>query len=199
MEPYLLHGIKWNNFDLLVKILESGYILPRKDIEKGLVTDRNNLFNGNTHISLCQKSLYKSWMEDTYQCSFDSFIFNSPCLVLKKDNINLIYPRRITILDKNTMSPEEWRSLLFRDDGERVTYFADELQTKDKISLHTNLIAVGLPKAVLSYNKDGEETLSKVEKTLRENGLSVPIIDSSVYSFCDNAETIEKNKIKSLK
>jgi hypothetical protein len=97
------------------------------------------------------------------------------------------------------MDPEEWRKLIFRDDGERVTYFADELQTKDRISLHSNLIAVGLPKAVLNYEKNGEETFERIQKTLRDKGLSVPIIDSSVYSFCDNAETIENNKIKSLK
>ncbi len=199
MEPYLLHGIKWRNYDLLIKLLKSSFLLPRKDLEKGLVTDKNNIFNGDTYISFCRKTPYDPSIEEDYSYSFEEFILDNPCLVLKEDNIDIIKPRLLTRLDKSMMSPEEWRALLFRNDGERVSYYYDEVMTRDKISLRDNLVAVGLPTSYLKYSKDGEEVLGRVQNTLTFSGLSVPIIDSSVYSFCDNSDNIEKNKIKSLK
>ena len=138
-------------------------------------------------------------MEGMYGSSFDSFIFNSLCLVLKWDNINLIYPRLISYLDKDMMSTEEWHNIIFQDEGERVSYFADELLTRDRISLKDNLLAVGLPEAVLNYDGTKEIIVSKVQEALLSRGIDVPIINSSIRTFCDNEEEINKSKIKSLK
>ena len=71
MNNYLYHGVKWWNYDLLVEIIKSGYIMPRCELKEGLVTDQNNIFNGTKYISLCQKSLYDPREEYLYKSSFD--------------------------------------------------------------------------------------------------------------------------------
>jgi hypothetical protein len=190
IEPYLFHSVKWHNFDLLIKILESGYILPRNMLEKGLVTDKNNIFNGTKYISLAQKSL-----ADGGRSSYDELIVDSPCFVLKRDNLDLIYPR---YADRDYMSNEEWNKILFQDGDERYSYYEDELQTKNPIPLKSNMIALGIPVDYLKYNYDGvsyDDTLAKVAEALKANNLNVPIINSSRYSFADNKEQIEKNTI----
>ena len=198
MEPFLYHGLKWNNYNLLFKILKSGYILPRCKIEEGLVTDKNNIFNGTKYISLCQKSLFDSHMIDIYKSSFDDFIFNKPTLVLKNNNINLIYPENITLFDKDFMSPQEWGKIIYNDDEHRFSYYLDELQTSDEISLEDNLIAIGIPLKKISKdysNEEQKDILLRIKSIILEKYNDIPIINSSVYDFADSEELIEKNRI----
>ena len=200
MNDYLYHGVKWKNYDLLVKILESGYILPRCMLEEGLVTDRNNIFNGTKYISLCKKTLIDFDLIDAFSSSYDSFIVNSPCLVLKNNNLNLIHPRIITAAERESIGREEWQALLYRDDDERLTYFVDELQSKDPISLKDNLVAVGLPLDDLEFGMDigeREKILTDISTVLKKKGYDVPLLDSCMYSFADNEESMNRSKIKS--
>ena len=143
MEPYLYHGIKWYNYDLLLRIIKSGYIMPRCNLETGLITDKNNIFNGTKYISLCQKTLGDD-DESVFKSSFNDFIYNKPNLVLKNNNIKIIYPNCMTLFDKDMMSPAEWNKMIFNDNDERVTYYLDEVQTKDNISLKDNLTCSAL-------------------------------------------------------
>ena len=192
IEPYLFHSVKWKNFDLLVEIIRSGYIKPRCMLEEGKITDTNNIFNGTKYISLTQKG-----MADGERSSYDELVMDeNPCLILKKDNLELITPR---YADNNEMTTEEWRAILFNDGDERFSYYGDELQTKNMISLKDNLIAIGLPMSYLKTNYDnvdGDEVLANVREALKESGLDVPILDSSFYTFADNEEEMEKSKVE---
>ena len=65
MEPYLFHGIKWFNYDLLIKIIESGYILPRCMLEPGLVTDQNNINTFRQMLAKVQvKTIFAAIIDD---------------------------------------------------------------------------------------------------------------------------------------
>ena len=198
MEPFLYHGIKWNNYSLLVKILKSGYIFPRCMLEDGLVTDKNNIFNGTKYISLCQKSLFDVHMEGIFRCSFDEYILNKPALVLKNENIKLIYPENLTMLDKDMMSPEEWRNIIFNDGEKRFSYYLDELQTDDAISLKDNLLAVGIPLSIFSkqYTKvEQQKILTEIKSIILKEYDNIPIVDSSIYNFADDEKCLKKNTI----
>ena len=193
MKPYLYHGIKWYNYDLLLKIIESGYILPRCELTDDIVDDKNNIFNGTKYISLCQKSIGTDCK--SIKTSFNEYILNKPTLLLDKKNINLIYPRFITPLENELISPLEWEKLIYNDSDRRVSYYLDEVQTKDRISLKDNLIAVGLPLRHLLRNYSEEEMkniYNKVKLVLQEKGIDVPIINSSEYDFADDEECIKK-------
>ena len=190
MEEYLIHSVKWYNFDILMMILESSYILPRCMLKEGIVTDTNNIFNGTKYISLTQKG-----GADGGRSSYDELVVDNPCLVLKRDNLDLVYPRYV---DQHFVTAEEWRKIIFKDDDERHSYYEDELQTKNPISLKSNLVAVGLPVNYLRHNYEGitlEDTLDRVVKILKKNNLDVPIVNSSDYNFADNAKEIERTKI----
>jgi len=190
IEPYLFHSVKWHNFDLLIKIIESGYILPRNMLKEGTVTDKNNIFNGTKYISLSQKSLVDRGIN-----YYDRFVVDSPCFVLKSDNLDLIYP---LYADKDYMSQDEWNSIIFQDSDKRYSYYEDELQTKNPISLQNNLIAVGMPVDYLNNNREGacyDKEVKKVKNALKVMNLNVPIINSSKYDFADNMENIKRNTL----
>ncbi len=198
MEPYLYHGIRFYNYDLLIKIIQSGYIVPRCELEQGLIVDRNNIFNGTKYISLCQKSL---GIEDDsyYKSSFNDFIFNKPNLVLKNNNIKIIFPNNISYYDRDMMTKEEWNKIIFSDGEERTSYYIDEVQTKERISLKDNLIAIGIPICELEKNyneKYIKELLNKIKTELINKELNVPIINSSISGFADNEECIKKYILK---
>lgn len=195
MEPYLYHGIKWNNFELLMDILTTGHILSRKNLNNK-ITDKNNIFNGEEYVSLCQKSLNDDYLRYDYKSSYDDFIVGKPCLILKNNNFNLIFPNLISLLDKDIMSPDEWHKIIFKDDDVRYSYYMDELQVKDEVKLENALIAVGLPMEYINYNlneEDKKNLFKRISLVLKEKYNNIPIIDSSRYNFADNEEEINKH------
>lgn len=198
IEPNLCHGIRWYNYDLLKEILNSGYIMPRCMLKEGLVTDENNIFNGTKYISLCQKSLGDDYLKHLYRLSYDECIVGKPCLILNNKGINLIYPNQLSIFDVDQISPEEWKKIIFKDDDIRYSYYMDELQTKDVISLSNNLLAVGLPISNMNRNIDKEKKEQIIEDiyTIIKEKYNVPLIDSTDYSFADNEENIKKYTLK---
>ena len=199
MEAYLYHGIKWDNYNLLFKILQSGYILPRCDLEKNLVTDENNIFNGTKFISLCQKNLGPD-NEYFFKSSFNDYIFCKPNLVLNNSKLRLIYPYVKTRFEIDNIPPDEWETIVHNDDDDRrISCYIDEVQTKDRIDLKENLIAIGIPMFQLGRHFDREEIkkfLNKVKETLIESDLDVPIVNSSIYNFADNKENIKTYSLK---
>ena len=201
MESFLFHGIKWRDYDLLVYIIESGYILPRCMIDNDFSNDKNNIFNGTKYISLSDKGLVNQGAIDIYWCAYDEFIVDQPSLVLKKDNLKIIHPKIITRHQRDLLSSEEWRAMLYDDDSEeRLTYYMDEVQVKEPISIRDNLVAVGIPSDYLNYvlkKDEANELIDRVNSAVKKNGIDVPIVDSSMYSFADNERNIEKHKIKS--
>lgn len=201
MESFLFHGIKWRDYDLLVNIIESGYILPRCMIDYDFSNDKNNIFNGTKYISLSDKGLVNQGAIDIYWCAYDEFIVDQPSLVLKKDNLKIIHPKIITRHQRDLLSNEEWRAMLYDDDSEeRLTYYMDEVQVKEPISIRDNLVAVGIPSDYLNYvlkKDEANELIDRVNSAVKKNGIDVPIVDSCMYSFADNERNIEKHKIKS--
>ena len=190
MNKYLYHGIKWGNYDLLIKILESGFILPRCMIEDIDKDDHNNIFNGTKYISLTDKVLL-----DGERSSYEEVIVDSPCFVLRRDNISLIQPKYV---DWDEVSIDEKRKILYSDSDERYSYYGDEVQTKEQRSLKSNLVAIGLPMYDLDFTHDKNAKLrlfGDIKKALSGMDIDVPILNSSLYSFADDDENIEKSKI----
>ena len=196
MEPYLFHGIKWYNYDLLLKILESGYILPRC-MQKEEVTDKNNIFSGTKYISLCQNSLNTG--SELYKSAYDDFIYGRPMFVLDNKKIDYIYPNLMTLFESDMMSPDEWHSIIFSDSLPRYTYYCDEVQTDKEISLKDSLLAVGLPLSHLKMNYSPEEVktlLNKTKAILLEMEKDIPVINSSEYHCAQDEEMIKKYTIR---
>lgn len=193
MEPYLYHGIKWNNYDLMIKILKNGYILPRC-MQNEEIKDDFNLFNGTKYISLSQKTLIEDDRE-IYRVAYDNFIYNKPMFVLDYKNIDIIYPNIFTTFDKDMMSVKEWQNMLHNDDEQRYSDYCDEVQTKDKISLKKSLLALGLPMKHLEdnyTNEDIKKFLNNLKRVLEDNKINVPVINSSIYDCADDMEHIKK-------
>ena len=197
MEQFLYHGIKNYNVDLLEKILISGYIKPRSGLE-GLITDQNNIFNGTDYISLSQKSRYGGpTPEGHVRVSYEEFIYNQLCLVLKPNNINLIIP---TLIDLDFLPREEWNNIKYKNGDTRYTYYQDEVQTKDNINLKNNLVAIGLPLEYLRYSYSNDQIklmCDRLHTIMQIQGYDVPILDSSKFSFADDYDRISKNEIDS--
>lgn len=193
MESYLFHGIKWYDYDLLIKILESKYILPRCMLKEPLL-DSNNIFNGTKYISLCQKSLGPDYT-GAFRSSYDEFIFNKPCFVLENKSFDIIRTDIMSTYDAEMMSPEDWNKIIFNDGKIRPSYYIDEVQTKDKISLKDNLKAVGLPLRDIEKRKSQEELknyLINLRNTLDKIDKEIPIVNSSCYDFGNGEECIKK-------
>lgn len=200
MENFLFHGLREINGELsvLFNILENGYILPRCQIANSEKMDTNNIFNGTKYISLCQKSLMNYPKEDFERYSYDDYIYNKICFVIKNEDKNLIYP---SYVERDFVSPEEWKRIIFNDDDQRYSYYLDEVQTKDPISIK-DIIAIGLPVATLEYllgKNVYNDFVEKLRNTLKEKNLNIPICDSSMYSFADDYQRIENSNILKLK
>ncbi len=190
VEPYIYHGFKHYRVDILISVLNSGFILPRCMINDESLKDNNNLFNGNKYISLCQKSIIDDGLINVYRCSFNERIFNNLCVVI--DNVeSLLYP---DLIEWDYTSKEDLNKILFKDGKLRRSYYQDELQTEIPISI-TKFIAVGYPKSYFETIY-GEEQCMKILKTIKreleKHNLDIPIVNSGYYDFADNSEHIKK-------
>ncbi len=190
VEPYMYHAFKFYRIDTLLKVLDSGFILPRCMINDESLKDKNNLFNGTKYISLCQKSLIDDRMTSIYRNSFDEIVFNNLCVVM--DNVtDVLYPN---LIDWDYMGDKEVNEILFNDSPLRHSYYQDELQTDKPIPID-KFIAVGYPNAYFEthYGKlQNEENLEVIRNELEKHNLDIPIINSGNYDFADNSNCIKK-------
>ena len=99
MEPYLYHGIRFNDIDKIINILECGFILPRRMIEDKSIKKNDSLldFNGERYISLCQKSLYLEESCYDAKSSFLRHILNHACFVIKNNYENIKYTEYLDV------------------------------------------------------------------------------------------------------
>ena len=190
MEPYLYHGIRFNNIETLYKILDSGFILPRCMIKGSENFDRNNIFNGTKYISLTMKTLMDEHDLEYYRSSFDEVILGSLCIVIDgfKD---IVFP---SYVDWDRISTEEAKRILFKDDDQRYSYYLDEVQTNKRIPI-SNFIAIGYPNYTFEYHLgtiNNKEQLLRLKERLLTHGLDIPIVDSSSYYFADDRDNIKK-------
>jgi hypothetical protein len=185
MEQYLFHGIKWYDFDLLMEILDSGYIMPKCMLKKGVITDENSKF-----VHLTQKI-----SDDHGRSSYDELIYDNPCFVLKRDNLNLMDTCRI---NKEYLTPDDLHKIVFQDDENRYSCYDDVVHVKEKISLKDNLVAIGLPLTYLQENYDTMQmnhVFNGINIRCSKLGIDVPLLNSSDYEFADSEEAMKESRI----
>lgn len=189
MEPYLYHGIRDFNLDKIINILKTGYIVKRKDLENKYISkDKNESdFNGENWISLSQKSLYDSYYGSPRLSSFDRFVYNHLCIVIKNNYKNLVYTN---FVDFDMYSSSYFKKIQ-EEGNERYSTFMDEVQTKENIPI-SEFIAIGYPTKYFKYRKDVSSDIELIKNTLNEKKLLIPVIDSSFYDFADTEEKIKK-------
>lgn len=190
MEPYLYHGIRDFNLDILINILKSGFILRRCNLKQEYNLKNNNEidFNGENYISLSQKSIYDPYYGNTKLSSFDRFIYNHPCLVIKNNYRNLIYPN---FLDLDMHDKESINKLLNNKNSERYSCFLDEVQSSTDIEIK-DFLAIGYPTKHFQYRRNIEQDIELIKEILKVKKVDIPIVDSSYYDFADNNEKIKK-------
>ena len=194
MEPYLYHGIRNYDLDRLINILRTGYVLPKKELSSQFKVDRTNELdlNGQSWISLCQKSLFDDSFDDVSHSSFDSFIHKNLCLVFNFNIDGIVYPN---FLVYDFYGSKCIRSLVNDESRNRVSTFSDEVQTSVKIPV-SKAIALGYPMDYLSsLDYDVASQIKEIRKTLCESKLDIPVVDSSYYDFADTKENIKKYTI----
>ena len=189
MEPYLYHGIRDYNLDKLINILKTGYIVKRSNLEdKYKSKDIDEIdFNGENYISLSQKSLYDPYRGISRFSSFDRFIYNHLCFVIKNHFKNLIFTN---FVDFDMYSSNYFKNIL-KEDKERYSTFMDEVQTNVDIPV-SDFLAVGYPVKYLKYRTDTNSEIELIKNTLNEVKLEIPVVDSSFYDFADTEEKIKK-------
>lgn len=194
VEPYFFHGIRRLNLDALYNIIDSGYILPRTMLN-GKVTDHNNIFNGNSWISISQKSLYDPAHMREFRDSYSEWIVNNLCIVINP-KINDI--RYTNYIDSDEFYPEERKRLVKDESDTRYSYYIDEVQTRHPIFID-DFIAIGYPLERFKATKSKEEIdkdLETIYSMLEQKGLNIPVLDSSIESFADNERQMMLAKIK---
>jgi len=190
MEPYYFHGFRNCNLETLYKVLECGFILPRKDIKETLENE-TNLYNGENWISLCQKSLADDFMARRYTTSYDEIIYNNLCVVIDsnlKDVVDTIY------IPSDYFYEDMRKKLVYDQSRVRYSSFIDEVQTDEPISIK-NFLAIGYPLNRFKEKETIEHNIEELEKKLEQAGLNIPILNSSMYDFGDSKEHFELSKI----
>lgn len=201
IEPYLYHGIKLGDTNKLIEIINSGFILPKKEIVEYKNPNPELIsFNGDSWISLSQKSLIE---DENGEAAFDMFIYNHPCFVIRHGIKGLNYTSYLNKDDyynlhsysvrngkiKTTDVSELIKEFLEEHSETRYSSYIDEVQTNVPISMK-EIIAVGVPK-----DATRDEDIERVRRTLEEAQMNVPILDSSRYDFADNQICMKKSKI----
>ena len=193
MESYYYHRFRNFNLNTLFKVIESGFILPRKMIVNG-VSDANNIFNGNSYISLAQKTLMTDDMYKHFRSSYNELIQGSLCAVISPEIEGIVYP--------NYFDCEYGTSFIISDDStERYSYYLDEIQTAVPIPT-SKFLAIGYPMTHFKTKKNSEEIIEEIitiERELKNHGIEIPIIDSTRNDFADDEEQIQLSKIRILK
>ena len=189
MEPYLYHGIRDYNLDKLINILKTGYIVKRSNLDDKYNSKNINEidFNGENYISLSQKSLYDPYYGIPRLSSFDRFIYNHLCFVIKNNFKNLVYTN---FADFDMYSSNYFKEIL-KKDKERYSSFMDEVQTNVNISKE-DFLAIGYPVKYFKYRTNIDNEIALIKKNLEEANLKIPIVDSSFYDFADTEEHIKK-------
>ena len=194
MSEYIFHGIKFFDFERLHQIIETGYILPRKMMGENMPDDTYNLFNGTEYISLSMPSQGSPRLARIFKSAYDRYVFGNLCFIFE-DVPNLVYP---LLISEDDIYLEEYRKILRTDEGERYSYFMDEVMTKDKIDI-SNAVAIGYPKEMIN-SRIGSDVASKeldsLYNHLDKRNIKLPVIDSTYYDFADTSEDIKKNVLR---
>lgn len=194
MEPYFFHGFRDYNVDTVCRVLESGFILPRKMIVNG-TDDINNIFNGNAWISLSQKSVIDPYPRYRMRIAYNEWVHDQLCAVISPNIDGITYTNYID----SDECYKDWREQVVRDDNPyRFSYYFDEVQTNVPIPVE-KFLALGYPLSVFltKKGKDGVKCdLDRICDLLLKKDLDIPIVDSSIYDFADDRQHIVKSKIR---
>ena len=194
MNDYLFHGIKFFDFERLHQIIEIGYILPRKMMGENKPDDTYNLFNGTEYISLSMPSQGSPRLARIFRSAYDRYIFGNLCFVF--ENVpNLVYP---LLLCEDDIYLDEYQKILRTDEGDRYSYFMDEVMTKDKIDI-TNAIAIGYPKEMIDNRLGSDVAIKELDALynhLDKKNIKLPVIDSTYYNFAETPEEVKRYTLK---
>ncbi len=195
MESYFYHRFRNFNLDTLLRVFDSGFILPRKMIVNG-VDDANNIFNGNSYISLVQKTLMTDDMCRYFRSAYNELIQGNLCVVISSEIDGIVYPNYIDFgFDDSSVFNNK------NDDSPyRYSYYMDEVQTAIPIPI-SKFIAIGYPIAHFTREKTKDEIVNDIitiKKKLNDKKINIPIIDSTNSEFADDEKQIELSKIKLL-
>lgn len=197
MEPYYFHRFRNFNLDALYSVVENGFILPRKMI-KDAPSDTKNIFNGNSWISLSQKSLMDDLMNRRFLSSYNELIVGSLCAVIDKD-IPGVVDTNYVIYD--FLSPSLKDKIRNSEALPRFSEFLDEVQTDVAIPIE-KFLAIGYPLSHFRKSLSDEDVIrdiEKIEDAFLKKGISIPILDSGIYDFADDEEHIALSQIKKEK
>jgi hypothetical protein len=174
-----------------------GYILPKKMLPDEFKVNRSNQLNlnGESWISLSQKTLYDDFYGDINPSSFECHVHNHMCAVIDS---NIEDKKIVNHILYDYYGSRYINDLIDDNSEERYSTFMDEVQTRKPVSV-TSFLAIGYPlKYYQSCKKDSKEIkkeLEYIKEILEIKSLNLPVIDSSYYDFADNKENIEKNTI----
>lgn len=167
------HSVRFN-FNYLIDILNSGYILSRDNVHHA---NSKESFSGNNYISLIK---YQEGINEIYYqedgvikvCGFNVYVVNHAGLILH--NINP--------LPTLFMSYNELYKTANDDSLIRFSELGDEFQIRDSISLD-KMIALFYPITLMRQNdiEKYDEELKMLSKALKDNNYYMPIIDSTGY------------------
>lgn len=196
MEPYLFHGFRDYNVETVYKVLESGFILPRKMITNGAKTDCNNIFNGNAWISLSQKSLVEEHaLRRGFRECYSEWITDHLCVVIKNGIEGIMYTDYV---DRDECYSSWRKKNVYDENPRRFSYYLDEVQTNVPVPT-SSFLAIGYPiyhfSAVKSL-EDIEKDIEGIYLLLESKGLDIPVLNSSLENFADTKEDMIKSKIK---
>ena len=194
MSDYVFHGIKFLDFERLHQIIDTGYILSRKMMGENKPNDTYNLFNGTEYISLSMPSQGSPRLARIFKNAYNYYIFNNLCIVFG-DVPNIIYP---LLMCEEDIYLDEYQKILRSDEGDRFSYFMDEVMVKDKIDL-SRAIAIGYPLDNIKGQFNEEKAYKELETLydhLEKKNINIPVIDSTHYGFADTPEDVKKYTLK---
>jgi len=194
MEPYFFHGFRDYNVDTVCRVLESGFILPRKMITNGF-DDSNNIFNGEAWISLSQKSLIDPHPRYRVREAYNEWIYDHLCVVISPNIDGVTYTNYVD----SDECYKEWRKHVVYDDNPiRYSYYIDEVQTNVAIPVE-KILALGYPSNyffMIKGESGVKDDLDVLCNKLASKNLDIPIVNSSMYDFADNSKQLIKSKIR---
>ena len=183
---YYAHTISYNHhfmlsdISTLEKILQSGYLLSRRNLK---MDEKETLFNGMDYISLCDLTKKKD-----YYSAYNIYTQNGLSLLFSRD-IEVIIPNYINLSQRSNDMGKEMHRLGLKG---RYSDFKDEVQVKDKLSLkYLKGLSIPLEKLCSCHsNEYAYYYLYYVKGCLKNHGYRLPILD------LDNEKVIDIQKMK---
>ena len=165
---FYFHSVRFD-FDILEKILESGYILSR---EKAKSNRKYISFNGNKWISICK------YYNNPYIADYDQYSAYQTLII---NDISIVLNDKIEAVKTLYMPYDSLHAGLIDDDSVvRYSDLIDEFQVRDSIS-RDNFLALMYPYEIGAKSNllKAREDYLRIKVMLEKYNYDIPILDSS--------------------